>query len=239
MRSFGLIVLAVTMAGSVLAQSITEVGVAAAGGTVGGAAGKGLSDQLTNVFGKVDDHTKAAAKQDPAKKAAPKQAPANPEQANTEAKATKPDAASVSTTNAAPASSSSKPTVKSKPVRASVEPASREKAQHISGGVPEPPPAPSHAAAIPPPAPQTQAPSVPAPVVIPPPPPPPVVTAKDLETLAPGTSRADLLKLGTPAARITMFDDGHLLEIFSYAANNSTLGVVRLTDGEVSRVEIR
>ncbi len=239
MRSFGLIVLAVTLAGSVLAQSITEVGVAAAGGTVGGAAGKSLSDQLTNVFGKVDDHTKAAAKQDPAKKPEAKQAPANPEQASTEPNSGKTNSAAVSTTNAAPASAAPRPAAKSKAVRASVAPAAREKAQRISGGVPEPPPAPTRAAAMPAPAPPPAAPLVLAPVFAPPPPPPPAVTAEDLETLAPGASRADLLKLGTPASRITMFDEGHLLEIFSYAANNVTLGVVRLTDGEVSRIEIR
>ncbi len=232
MRSFGLVALAVTMTGSVFAQTITEVGVAAAGGTVGGAAGKSLSDQLTNVFGKVDDHTKAAAKQDPAKQAAPKP-PANTEQPSTEAKVTKPDAP------AASAPATPKPAAKPKPARASVDRAPREKPQHISGGVPEPPPAPSRAVAISTPVPPPPAPPVPAPVVAPVPPPPPVVTAKDLETVAPGTPRADLLKLGTPASRITMFDDGHLLEIFNYAANNAMFGVVRLTDGEVSRVEIR
>jgi hypothetical protein len=36
-----------------------------------------------------------------------------------------------------------------------------------------------------------------------------------------------------------MFDDGHLLEIFSYSANNIRIGVVRLSDGAVSKVELR
>lgn len=233
MRSFCLVALAMTMAGSVFAQTITEVGVAAAGGTVGGAAGKSISDQLTNVFGKVDDHTKAAAKQDPAKQAAPKPAPANTEQPSTEAKVAKPDPP------AASAPATPKPAAKPKAGRASAEHSPREKTQHISGGVPEPPPAPSRAVAFPPPAPPPPAPPAPAPVAAPVQPPPPVVTAKDLETVAPGTPRADLLKLGTPASRILMFDDGHLMEIFSYAANNGMFGVVRLTDGEVSRVEIR
>ena len=48
-------------------------------------------------------------------------------------------------------------------------------------------------------------------------------------------TRADLLELGPPTARITMFDNGGLLEIFSY----STLGTVRLTDGNVSKVQLR
>jgi len=36
-----------------------------------------------------------------------------------------------------------------------------------------------------------------------------------------------------------MMDDGHLLEIYSYATSNATFGVVRLSDGAVSRVELR
>jgi hypothetical protein len=51
-------------------------------------------------------------------------------------------------------------------------------------------------------------------------------------------SREDLLKLGAPAARITMSDDGHLLETFSYMDKDASLGRVRLTDGVVSTVEV-
>jgi hypothetical protein len=36
-----------------------------------------------------------------------------------------------------------------------------------------------------------------------------------------------------------MFDDGHVLEIYTYAASNATFAVVRLSDGAVSRVELR
>ncbi len=48
-----------------------------------------------------------------------------------------------------------------------------------------------------------------------------------------------MLKLGAPASRISMFDDGHVLEIYTYAASNATFAVVRLSDGAVSRVELR
>jgi hypothetical protein len=85
---------------------------------------------------------------------------------------------------------------------------------------------------------------VPKPVVevalIPPPPAPSrETTVADLQALTRGTIREDVLKLGVPASKITMFDDGHLLEIYSYAIRNTTFGVVRLSDGAVSRVEFR
>jgi hypothetical protein len=73
----------------------------------------------------------------------------------------------------------------------------------------------------------------------PPPPPPPQVTADDLKRVTNGMSREDLLKLGAPASRITMDEDGHLLESFSYADKDTWLGRVKLTDGAVSSVEIR
>jgi hypothetical protein len=75
--------------------------------------------------------------------------------------------------------------------------------------------------------------------ILPPPPPPPVATADELKAITPGTVREDVLKLGAPASRISMFDDGHLLEIYTYASKDSTFAVVRLNDGEVSRVELR
>jgi hypothetical protein len=76
--------------------------------------------------------------------------------------------------------------------------------------------------------------------VVPPPLPPPDVTAENLKGIAPGAAREDVLKLGVPAARITMFgDDGHLLEIYNYMSKNATFGVVRLSDGAVSKVELR
>ena len=73
----------------------------------------------------------------------------------------------------------------------------------------------------------------------PPPPPPPQVTAEDLKKVANGMSREDVLKLGAPVSRIMMEDDGHLLETFSYADKDASIGRVRLTDGVVSSVEIR
>jgi hypothetical protein len=103
-----------------------------------------------------------------------------------------------------------------------------------SESVPPPPPAAgSHRAAAPKPA-AEPLPEIAAPPP-PPPPPPPAVTSDDLRKVSSGMSRESLLKLGAPASRITMDEDGHLLEIFSY----SSLGRVKLTDGAVSSIEIR
>jgi len=103
--------------------------------------------------------------------------------------------------------------------------------------VPPPPPA-KKAAVVPPPPPI-------APVnlaVLPPTivlPPPPHATPEALKTVAGGTPREEVLKLGPPSSRITMFDDGHLVEIYRYQTRDTTFGVVRLSDGSVSNVQVR
>ncbi len=106
--------------------------------------------------------------------------------------------------------------------------------------VPPPPPLPGdspvvHRAATPPAAP-------PEPVYTPPvapAPPPPVVTRADLASVAPGMGRQQVLDMGAPASRITMYQDGHLVEIYRYAQHDAPLGVVRLSDGAVSQVEVQ
>jgi hypothetical protein len=111
----------------------------------------------------------------------------------------------------------------------------------VSGGgapesVPPPPPA-AHRASVAKPAAQEALPEI-APPPPPPPPPPPQVTAEDLKKIASGMNREDLLKLGAPASRIMMDDDGHLVETFSYASKETSFGRVKLTDGAVSKVEV-
>lgn len=103
--------------------------------------------------------------------------------------------------------------------------------------VPPPPPAAGHRAAAKPAAPEPMPEIAPPPP--PPPPPPPQVTVEDLKRVANGMCREDVLKLGAPVSRIMMEDDGHLLETFSYADKDTSIGRVRLTDGVVSSVEIR
>ena len=65
------------------------------------------------------------------------------------------------------------------------------------------------------------------------------MTVEDLKKIATGTSREELLKLGAPASRITMFDDGHIAEIYRYMEKDTTLGIVRLSDGVVAGIELR
>lgn len=62
------------------------------------------------------------------------------------------------------------------------------------------------------------------------------VSLDDLKTVSVGISREQLLKLGDPSSRVSMTDDGHLLEIFQYSNGATNLGTVRLTDGKVSSV---
>ena len=61
----------------------------------------------------------------------------------------------------------------------------------------------------------------------------------DLSVVAPGMSREKLLELGVPSARITMFEDNHLVEIFQYRNATLASGTVRLRDGAVVGVQPR
>ena len=110
-------------------------------------------------------------------------------------------------------------------------------AREEPGSVPPPPPV-RRSAAVRKPAPRPVPDPVPPPIPPPPPPPPPVATAADLKTIALGTGREDVLKLGVPAARITMYDDGHLVEIFRYMSRDTNIGIVRLSDGAVLSVRV-
>jgi hypothetical protein len=68
-------------------------------------------------------------------------------------------------------------------------------------------------------------------------PPPPEMSPEEFHKIATGTSRSDVLRLGTPASKITMFDDGHLVELYSYHQNGQKFGALRLPDGAVSSFE--
>jgi hypothetical protein len=224
MRSLACIMLGSVLAISASAQTMTEFGAAAAGGTVGGAAGKKVSEGVTAIFGKVDQQAKAAAKDDQAK--ADKRAATAPT-----AMTSAPTSTALPTI--APASGPAPaPISKSGPARAA------KRAEQSS--VPDPPALPARAAVAskaPEPAPTPAVEVAPA---VPPPPPPPEMTAEDLKSIVPGATREDVLKVGVPSSRLTMFgDEGHLLEIYSYVTKGVTFGVVRLSDGSVSKVELR
>jgi hypothetical protein len=197
-------VMLVGVAGLTWSQAMTEAAGVIAGGSVGGVAGKKVSDGISTVLGKVDAVAGKAAKTGKA-----------PETAVEKAKADKPSGTTVLQVG-------SGAVIKDHSL------------------VPPPPPA-RRAAAVVPAAPAAPAAKSIAPEVIQPIPvlpPPPQVTADDLRTVASGTARRDVLKLGVPASRITMYDDGHLVEIYRYQSRDTTLGVVRLSDGSVSSVQV-
>jgi hypothetical protein len=202
-------ILVVLLTSAAWGQSMLEHAAAAGGGTVGGVAGKKVSDGITSIFGKVDKQTQKAANSTPARSSAasPAASPAAPSPNG----------------NAAPLFE--------------VGPGAPK--QRIS--VPPPPPL-RHAQKAAP-VPVTRVISVP--MVIPqvqqrdPDPVPIAVTPQELRSVSHGMSRSEVLKLGVPTARVLMFDDGHLIEIFRYQDHDNMLGVVRLTDGSVDSILVR
>lgn len=66
----------------------------------------------------------------------------------------------------------------------------------------------------------------------------PTISAEALKKVTTGMTRDQLLALGSPSGRLTMDEDGHLIERYQYSANGTHLGTVRLTDGIVSSVQI-
>ena len=68
-------------------------------------------------------------------------------------------------------------------------------------------------------------------------PPPPEMSPEKLKSVSAGMSRVDLLRLGMPASKIVMDEDGQLVEIYSYRQNQQRIGTVRLSNGAVASVE--
>jgi len=66
--------------------------------------------------------------------------------------------------------------------------------------------------------------------------PPPTMTLEILRTFTGGTPREDVLRFGPPASRVTMYDDGHVVEIYSYLSHGVKIGTIQLSDGVVSSV---
>ena len=63
------------------------------------------------------------------------------------------------------------------------------------------------------------------------------MTTAQLRAVASGANRSEVIgSLGVPAARITMDDNGHLVEILQYNANGARVGSVRCSDGRVESV---
>jgi len=190
------VALAFLFTAAAFGQNLTEFGAAAAGGTVGGASGKQVSDGLTAIFGKVNEQTaKAAGKKEEAATPALKLGPGLPKE--------------------------------------------------DTGGVPLPPPPSGGRSLTAPQLPSVAQATLPQEVaetltladVAPALPPPPEMSSEDLKTVSAGMSRADVLKFGAPASKITMYEDGHVLEIYSYRQKGQKLGTVRLNDGAVASVD--
>ncbi len=101
-----------------------------------------------------------------------------------------------------------------------------------------PPPPPPKKKALPQP---VRAARVPAPIVTPvryeAPKPEPLNV--DLSLITPGMRRDDVLKLGQPSARISMYESGHFVEIYNYRNATFPSGSLRLQDGSVTSIEPR
>jgi hypothetical protein len=122
-------------------------------------------------------------------------------------------------------------------------------ARNVDTGVPEPPPPAGHSTA-------RQEPALPVaanftiPVPFPlltmadalplqPIPPPPTMTPESLKQVTVGMSRAEVLRLGDPSSRVAMFEDGHMVETFSYRTDGQRFGSVRVQDGTVAKVDAK
>ena len=213
MRIRGLSCLLVGLLGGVMAlgQSLTDHAAAIAGASAGVAGGRVVSDALSRVLESASDATGTAAE---AKK------PESKKTDNRPARGTPAKNGSVAASSS-PAS----------PAFAAASPG-------FAASAPAPPAArpwrgPSADRAV-------ASSGLPAVVHFDVPPAPPAVTSAQLRAIAVGVSRADVVgKVGIPAARITMDDDGHLVEILEYTANGNRVGSVRCSDGRVESVDAR
>jgi len=235
MRNLAFILLITATAFS---QNLTEFGAVTAGSTVGGASGKAVSNGIDAVFGKLNDQTvKAAGKEEakPKPDLKPAEKPAT-------ASASSPVAASPASTGA---SGVANPFTASRGSSGGSA-AKRVAAAHVKNdsddSVPPPPPIAGHARSIEPPqmiaqlvtfAPLTLADALPlTPIAA-----PPAMTREKLQQVTVGMPRADVLKFGEPASRIAMFEDGHMIETFSYRADGERFGRLRLENGAVAKIE--
>jgi hypothetical protein len=66
----------------------------------------------------------------------------------------------------------------------------------------------------------------------------PEPTAEELATIHVGASEQDVFsRLGQPESKVTIPDDGHMLQICQYWSKGKQLGTVRLDNGQVASVE--
>jgi len=74
--------------------------------------------------------------------------------------------------------------------------------------------------------------------IVPVEPPAKQATAEELALIKIGTTEKDLIAaLGPPTSRITIPDEGHMLETYQYRANGKPLATIRLDNGQVVTIE--
>ena len=218
------------------AQSLAEHGAAAAGATIGTAAGKPISNAVTKIFGQTEEQTKSASRTDvkvvrpvtPGEKPSPA-GPAATTGGGAQTLPVGPGPTPVTAGSGSPETSTTdeltEPAASARRARAeSRRAASRLRRQRESAAI-EP------TAALPPPI------AAPIPVE-------PVVkepTPEEVAGIQIGANEKDVIAaLGMPASHITIpDDDGHLRETYQYWAKGSQIGTVRLDNGLVVKVEAR
>jgi hypothetical protein len=230
------------MASVASAQTTTEYGAAMAGAAVGGASGKAVSEGISAIFGKMDDQTvKAAGKGDDKGKAKPV--------ASTTASAAPGSApvagASFSSVSTAGASTAGVPMGNG----GARSPRVRRDPVGVDTTVPPPPPLAEKVPArkpveeviavnvdpTPPFALATLRDVLPATPIAP----PPTMTPEKFKQIVAGMSRKEVLIMGDPSSKVAMFEDGHMVETFSYRAGGERFGRLRLQDGAVVEVEAK
>ena len=232
LTAVGAILGSLSLAESLCAQSLTEHAAAAAGATVGTAAGKPLSRALTTIFGAADNTTATAAGTKPAPaKTAPKttvtkssaaQAPAaSPAGSTGKADADSTEKAEDATGKTPKMSQAGTDKVYGSHARTGKPVAKRPEAETASFA-PAAAPEPGVSAPMQPPAPKE--PSI-----------------EQLSSIQVGASAHEVVALlGQPASHVSIpDDDGHLRESFQYWAQGQPLGTIRLDNGQVVKVELR
>jgi hypothetical protein len=198
---------------SLSAQSLAEHAAAAAGATIGTAAGKPMSGAIDKIFGKTAEQTKTASrsgiKSAPAATSKPQVAQPSSAVPSAPAPETVAEGGSGSTRSATAAER-----------RAPRHHASTHRSRQQGETAVFTPPAP--------------------PVVVEPPA-PKEPTAEEVAAIKIGANENDVIAtLGVPASRVIIpDDDGHLRETFQFWAKGSEVGVVRLDNGYVVKVNAR
>jgi len=185
----------------VQAQSLSEHAAAAAGATIGTAAGKPLSNAITKIFGQVDSAAQNAAK--------------NPSKPLTKTTTETPAV----TVPALGGPASSGPTASGGSSYSQSSSVSRRRAPRSQSAANVPVVAQPFA-------------------IVPVEPPAKQATAEELALIKVGATEKELVEaLGRPSSRITIPDEGHMLETLQYRANGRPLATIRLDNGQVVTIE--